>query len=254
VLDTDADGVADEAVDGTSATGAFTIHRGSGDLVLTGANAADVVTGVPNGPSTGDVDGDSRSDVIVAVETAAGDLRHYLVRGSTPDGTHDVSSVGVLIAGWQPASVAYAPGDVDADGHDDLVITAVSTRLDGTTFDDTLVHRGALLAAAAPGSTSTEPLSLGARLVDLLPVDDARTMVAVATADEDSFEVTVWYAGTTIELTTAGQIVRPSFTGWPTARFGDAPDGRVWLVLDARGPIFNGGWTWRVADLCGVNG
>lgn len=192
--------------------------------------------------------------MLLRVDHASGDASHYLVPGSTPDGAHDISSVGVLITGWQPASTAFAAGDVDADGYDDLVLTAVSNRPDGTAYDDTFIHSGALLTSAPPGSNADYPLSLGARFIDLLPLGGGSTTVAVGTSDDDSFQITLWFDGTTIDLTTAGQIVRPSFTGWPTARIGDAPDGRVWLLLDARGPTFNGGWAWRMADLCGVNG
>lgn len=250
VLDTDGDGVEDQVVDGASASGALTIHRGSGDLVLTGADPADRVTAPPDEPSVGDVHGDGRSDVIVRVEAASGGLTHYLVPGATPDGTHEVPSVGVLIAGWQPISAPYVPGDVDADGRDDLVLTARRVLPDGSAFEDTLLHSGARLATIPAGGTSAEPVSLGGRFMNLLRVDDATNAVAVGTSDEESFNVVVWVAGATIEFTTAGQIVYPSFTYWPSARLGVAPDGRPWLKLEAYGRTAGGAWAWRIDDFC----
>jgi hypothetical protein len=248
-LDTDGDGTVDEVTVGPGLGDPLTVRRGSGELALhTGSDPAWML---PPGPAV-EVDGDGRADVVVRVSRLTGDVDAYLVRGSTPDGTHDLAHVGVRLVGWTGLSSARPSGDVDGDGVDDLVFDGVGTRPDGSAFEDALIHSGAALAAVAPGGTSPEPVRLGALLVGTLPAGPRTSAVAVLDRSIDHYDMRVWFGGASAAFTTAGSGVFPPGAYQPSAQLADGPGGEVWLTLEAYGRQGNGGWAWDLRRPCGT--
>jgi len=246
-FDTDGDGVRDTAspTDGTAGP-AVTVHRASGDLVLTAPSP--VSTGIdPSGQSStplsaGDLDGDGLSDVFVRVHDPAG-VTAYVVPGSTPAGTHDVTTIGYGV----PPEV-LAPGDVTGDGLADL--------LGGDSVIGTYVASGRGFVAAGPGpfdpyAPTFELIEVPGRptLQPIVPLTDE--VNAIATGDGGS--VTLWTRGGSLSFGADPAYWPPD--GRPVSAWilhGD--DGSAWLVSSNGHRNLAYTWAWDLGNRCGPVG
>jgi hypothetical protein len=245
-FDTDADGAEDtiEPADG-SPVRKLTVHRGSGDLVLSGDPTISAGSAVILGPpiSIGDSDGDGRSEVAVTTYDASGAASgFYLVPGSTPDGKHEPAEVGIRLLAGSPAR-SVAAGDVDGDGADDVVIGDGSGR--------SFVLSGRDVTAPGPGGAYdplvAPPTQLFGNLVGAAALSPAVGAVFVVTGGAESMQITLWTNGGSLGFTTAGGAFDfPS----PRVEVVDAADGNSWLVAREGRRSLRLQWAWDFDDLC----
>lgn len=248
VVDTDGDGQEDPT--GTSPT-EVTLVRSSGDLVLLGA------TTFPGGGAIGDLDGDGRTEVLVATGDEGPAATTYLVRGATPDGTHAVADVGTAL----PPGVfgGRDVGDRDGDGRPDVVLA------DGAPpAGRSIVVSGAELLAPGPGGTYVEGPGVRATHdgIDVGRVafgsGGRATLITspdLRRAEEGDDATLVVQGDPVVELTTAG-------SGLALPQDPDAYPGvagvvvagtAVWVTLFV--PASTGDhtlWGWNLSDLCDV--
>jgi hypothetical protein len=155
--DFDGDGFVDLAYSAGQATGHLWQGRGRGDGTFEIFEETPVAAG-PVDLAVGDLDGDGRSDLVVASEQ--GDAVS-LVYGA-PAGTPHLLSTPRISVGRGPTRVAI--GDVDGDGDGDLVVAA------------RLSHEVAVLLGN--GARGFGPPTS-------LPLDQAPTLLALADLDAD---------------------------------------------------------------------
>jgi hypothetical protein len=243
VLDTDGDGVADvvEPADGTSQP-AVVVHRGSGDLVLGSTTASGVAAGGDVPLTFGDSDGDGRSEVLVSTVDASGALvASYLVAGAAPDGTHDVAQAGVRL----PPRFRLAAGDLDGDGTGDAALG------DGLR---TFVLYGPDMLRPGPGGTFAGPATevAGELTASVEGAPGVGVLVLTSTNASGQLDVTLWSRGASVAYTTeGGGIPLPDTNPFVQAWFVDAPDGHLWMAVEARGPFLRfARWGWDLDDPC----
>src|SRR6185436_11204046 len=100
------------------------VHLSLADAKLVGEGPGDNLGYFESVSDAGDVDGDGHPDVLVSAYDARGAGYRgvaYLVRGPIT-GTFDLSLADAKLLG--AGSSVSGAGDVDADGHDDLLIGA----------------------------------------------------------------------------------------------------------------------------------
>lgn len=252
-FDTDGDGVTDTAElseDGRQ----LVVHRGSGELTLTGGPTTTFRSPSDGSARAGDLDGDGRDDLIVTVyDTSVPQpdgtypSTSYLVSGATPDGVHDPADVGAMPFGAEPLAALLGVRDLDDDGRDDLVriVPAAETGLP----DETRVWFGPDLDLTAGTTTPVAPShTLVGRAASLLALDGDRTalpLLAPVPADEGGgWTLTMWLPEGELRFAFRG--------GWPPDIGVALVDAGDTLYLRATWEYGRVGtrWAWDLHALC----
>lgn len=196
--DTDGDGAPDEITDAADLT-ALIIQRGDGTVTITPGATHDLVLRSSYGPAPGDLDGDGRDELVVAVDQQG---EQYLLPGTTPPGTHAIEDVGVFLDGFGN-SFGYV-GDQDGDGGDDLAFDVLTAPGEVSQ----VVYSGADLLAPGAGSSVTAPTPIatfeGTDLVAARFDPAGPTVIITGARTPGGSAVTVHAPGAPIELVAAG--------------------------------------------------
>jgi hypothetical protein len=255
-FDTDADGTSDTVTVAEDRT-SLTVHRSSGDLTLVVTAPLVVTTTDATGAAAGDVDGDGRDDVLVTaydpadVDPAGAVLASaYLVSGTTPGGVHALTDVAAQPFGPPAAGWPRGVGDVDADGHDDVV------RSQGPNLvlpaEPTAVWSGADLDLA-PGPPAGGPVAptwqAPGGFASTLALDGGRTALALVERvppDDGSvaWNAVVWLPETTLRF--AFGDASPAYFG---VELVDTADTTYLRVRWEYGRVASR-WAWDLHDLC----
>jgi hypothetical protein len=261
-LDTDGDGVADTSASEDEGR-SLVIHRSSGNLTLTVDAPATIGSDYPEGLRAGDVDGDGRGDLLVALQTRPSeyatdrpDVIYHLVSGATPNGVHLLSEVAALLVPATADHPFLVPlGDVDGDGRGELanVQFASETRPEETWT----IWRGAELDLT-PGAHQPQP-SLPPPDGQLIgPVAlDGRSALAVNQGQNDdrSYDILLWLPEGGLTFTTGGVLpvtqTSPIGGGTVPGQIRVADDGRDrWLVASFADRGGGQRWAWDLDHLC----
>jgi hypothetical protein len=185
-LDMDGDGTTDTTT-GPSG-GPVVVHRGDGDLTVTGIPESGISAATVSGA---DLDGDDRTELVVQRTAGFGlgmHLRTWIVPGTTPPGTVAVDAVGLSFDGT-------LSGDVTGDGLDDLALRlTMSTVVLGESWAS-----GVEVLAALP---SASPFAGLDQLLFRADLDFDGKVDGVHKGPDDRTSITL-STGTTLPLTTA---------------------------------------------------
>lgn len=189
-LDTDGDGVADDAA--LTDDGTVIITRSDGDVALTGQDSFEL-SGV------GDLDGDGRDEVGVAVRRGPS-VASFLVPSPLAPGSYDLTAVGIA------TGPGYLEGIPDGSGRLARVRTGASGSMDGTDTVTDVLDGAAILAVGAGGDASPVPPDATAPgipvVVAAFGAADAPGAVIVARPVGDAVEIRVLDGAKTLVLTT----------------------------------------------------
>ena len=150
--DVDGDGHADLLVAAPDEGDVFLVHgplTAGGALGDRGAEIRGAGSGVRAPQIVGDLDGVGLDDVVVGSPNRSSTGRAWVLRGpvsAVPSMTEaDVTLSGVAAEDLLGAAVG-APGDLDGDGHDDLLLGAPGVDLDGRDIGQAFVLHGPITA------------------------------------------------------------------------------------------------------------
>jgi hypothetical protein len=249
IMDTDGDGETESY--GVGGPEGLVIDRTTGTLTI-----SDAVRLTFGGGEIGDLDGDGRTEIIVATGEPG---PTFLIPGATPDGTHAAADVGVLL----PETVVggRTVGDADGDGLSDLML--VDT---GPPDGRRPIVAGADLLAPGPGGTFVEGdlalasydgidagrVGFGSPRATVITSPD---LLRGAQGDDVTLVVNGIDGAPRVVLTTAGSgLGLPPGPDLTTRNADIVVDGdTMWVVLFVQGDTGDAHiWAWELTDLCGA--
>lgn len=189
IADFDGDGIRDVAV-GINRTGSLSVFRNLGNATFAAGQSFSTLGQGADGIAAGDLNGDGKPDLGVAVNSDTGGLNALLVlRNTSVIGAISFAGAQTFATGGiEPGSVAI--GDLDADGRRD-VATANKTSGNVSIFGNTSVGPAITFAAPTLFATGASPESV--TIADL----NGNGTPELIVANRDSSTLSVFINGVT---------------------------------------------------------
>ncbi|MDP2308856.1 MAG: MopE-related protein [Pseudomonadota bacterium] len=172
--------------------------------------ASSTAAGAGTSLATGDLDGDGYRDIVIGAPTADGggidSGAVYVVYGAgLPSGTSSLTDAGAILLGVEPSDQlggALTAGDLDEDGADDLVISALFA-------DDGASNSGAVYVVAGGSLSASSDIDVAATCSFATSGPSARLGSALLLADIDGSGILDLFVGASTEAgtrTDAGKV------------------------------------------------